>query len=296
MSRAVSHVASSAITVSQPWGQTVGARVDGLDVKSDLNDETFALVEQAFLAHHVVSIPGQQLDAAALLAFSRRVGPIEPHVLAEFHHPEHPEILVLSNIVRDGKAVGLADAGTYWHSDLSYKAQPSRATILHALEIPPEGGDTLFVNLVAAYEGLSADMQQRLEGLQGEHNYAYRSDRLAASLGIRKTLTDAQRKATPPVVHPVVRTHPVSGRKALYINPGFTVRLLGLGKTESDELLTQLFNHCLRPAYRFRYKWQPGDLVLWDNAAVMHRATTRELDPSRHRHLWRTIVSGDAPF
>jgi taurine dioxygenase len=139
-------------------------------------------------------------------------------------------------------------------------------------------------------------MQQRLEGLQAEHDYAYRSDRLAASLGIRKTLTDAQRKATPPVVQPVVRTHPVSGRKALYINPGFTVRVLGLDETESSELLTWLFNHCLRPAYRFRYQWQPGDLLLWDNAAVMHRATTRELDPSLHRHIWRTIVSGDAPF
>lgn len=278
----------------QPLGRTFAARLVGVDV-TRLDEEAFARLRQAFLEHHVISIPGQGLLPQTLLAFSRRLGPLERHVLRRYHHPEHPEIIVLSN-VREGDAPkGLADAGTYWHSDNSYKARPSAVTVLYALEVPEAGGDTLFTDMVAAYDDLPGALKQRLEGRRAVHDYAWRNDELARELGIREPLSEAQRRETPPVSHPVVRTHPVTGRKALYVNPGFTRCIEGLPEAESRSLLEEVFGHCLQERYRFRYRWRPGDLVLWDNAAVMHSATTRDLDPARRRTLWRTIVSGDAP-
>src|SRR5690606_15725113 len=199
----------------------------------------------------------------------------------------------LSNRVVDGKPLGLSDAGTYWHSDVSYKKRPARATLLYALEVPDEGGDTLFADLMAAWEALPDAMKRRIEGLRAIHNYAYRSNALADELHRRQRLTDEQLRETPSVVHPAVRTHPVTGRKAIYINPGFTVGFEGMDEAESDALKQAIFDHCLQDRFRFRYKWQAGDVLIWDNAAVMHSATTCDLDPSIHRTIWRPIIDGD---
>jgi taurine dioxygenase len=278
-----------------PLSPALGVRIAGVDLGRPLAAATWTACERAFVEHHLVSFPGQTLTEEQLLAFSRRLGELEPHVLSQYHHPQHPEVLLLSNEVRDGKAAGLADAGTYWHSDLSYKARPARATVLYGITIPDEGGDTLFANLERAYEDLSADMKHELAGLKAIHNYAYRSNQLAAELRVRQPLTPEQLAATPSVEHPVVRTHPISGRKSLFINPGFTVRFAGMPDAESDALKQRLFDHCLQARYQCRYKWRPGNLLLWDNAAVMHAATTRDLDPYRHRTLWRTTVRGDEP-
>ncbi len=280
----------------QPLGETLGARITGVDLSADLPGEVFHRIYRAYLDRHLIAIPGQRLTEERLIAFSRRIGPLESHVLSQYHHPHYPEIMVLSNVVENGKPLGSADAGSYWHSDISYKARPSRATVLYALEIPAEGGDTLFADMVAAYEALPAELRRQLDGLSALHDYSTRNDRLAREKGIRAPLTDAQRAATPAVLHPAIRTHPESGRKALYVNPGFTVQLEGVTPSESRETLSRVFDHCLRDEFRLRYRWAAGDVVLWDNAAVMHCATAGRLLPTEHRTLWRTIVSGGTPY
>jgi taurine dioxygenase len=289
-------VSAAARIATEPLSGALGARVTGVDLSRPLDAETWSVVERAYLERHVVALPAQSLTPPQLIAASLRFGPLEPHVLSQYHHREHPEILMLSNVVEDGQPLGLADAGTYWHSDVSYKARPSRATLLYAIEVPDEGGDTLFVNMTRAYADLPPRTRQRLEGLKAVHNYEYRHSQLVREVGIRAALTEEQRRATPDVVHPVVRAHPVTGRKALFINPGFTVRILGMPERESEALKQELFDHCLQDAYRLRYRWTVGDVLVWDNASVMHAATSRDLPASKRRTLWRTIISGDEPF
>ncbi len=278
----------------KPMG-ALGARIEGVGL-AEASAGQLDAIRQAFFDHHMLAIPGQELAVADALAFSRLFGPLEPHVLSEFHHPETPLIIVLSNVVEDGKPRGLADAGTYWHSDVSYKKRPALATMLYALEVPDDGGDTLFCNMMTAWDEAPADLKRRLDGLQAIHNYAWRSNALAGDLGVRKALTDEQLRETPSVVHPAVRTHPETGRKAIYVNPGFTVGFVGLDQEESEVLKREVFEHCLQDRFVFRYRWQPGDVVIWDNAAVMHSATTRDLPREKRRTLWRTIIVGEEPY
>ena len=275
----------------EPLGPTCGVRIEGVDA-ARLDDETFAEIYQLFLDRYVVALRGQRLDEAQTIALSRRFGPLEPHVLKEFHHQRHPEILMLSTVAEAGKPKGLADAGSYWHSDVSYKARPSRASALYAVEVPESGGDTLFCDMVAAYDALAPAMKKRLEGLRAAHNYEHRMNVQVAAFGVRKPLTEEQKRETPEVLHPVVRTHPETGRKALYVNPGFTVRIEGLAERESEALKEELFAHCLQDRFRFAYKWKAGDALIWDNACVMHKATVTELPPGARRTMWRTIISG----
>jgi taurine dioxygenase len=162
---------------------------------------------------------------------------------------------------------------------------------LYALEVPDEGGDTLFCDLTAAYEAMPETLKIRLDGLTAVHDYAQR-DRFAYKTGTQAQLSEAQKNATPPVSHPVVRTHPVSGRKAIYVNPTYTVKINELDQQRSDELLDQIYAHCLQERFQMRYKWRSNDVLLWDNAAVMHAATTQNLDPRKYRTLWRTIIVG----
>jgi taurine dioxygenase len=276
-------------------GPTCGVRIEGVDA-ANLDDATFAEIRRLFLENYVVALRGQSLNEEQVIALSRRFGPLEPHVLKEFHHGAHPEILMLSTVTEAGKPKGLADAGSYWHSDVSYKAKPSRASGLYAVEVPEEGGDTLFCDMVAAYEALPEATKRRLHGLKAAHDYEHRMKLQVAAFGVRKPLTEEQKRETPEVLHPVVRTHPETGRKALYVNPGFTVRIEGLSERESEALKEELFAHCLQDRFRFAYKWRAGDALIWDNACVMHKATVTELPPGSRRTMWRTIVSGDAPF
>ena len=280
----------------RPLGRTFAAEISGVDLAGPLDDATFAEIYRACFRYHVIALPGQRLTADGVIAVSRRFGGLEPHVLDQYHHPDHPEIIVLSNVVENGKPKGLADAGSYWHSDMSYTAKPPKATLLYALEVPEQGGDTLYCNMIAAYAALPKATKVRLEGFRAIHSYIYRTDEQVARHGIRPPLTEAQRKQTPDLVQPVVRTHPETGEKALYVNPGFTTRFLGLAEAESEALKQELFAHCLQDRFQFRYRWQAGDVVVWDNAAVMHRGTAVELDPKHHRTLFRTIISGSEPY
>ena len=246
-------------------------------------------ISDAFDHHHILTFRGYDgLSTDQVLAASRLFGKdLESHVFAQYHHPDDPLVMVLSNRVKGSKPAGLKDAGTFWHSDVAYKPEPARATLLYSLEVPDHGGDTLFCDLTAAYDDLSDEMKVRLDGLKAWHFYAHQK---------RDLFDDGKVQSPPECLHPVVRTNPSSGRKAIYITPAYTVRIDGMSAKDSQALMDDIFDHCLQDKYRMDYKWRAGDLVVWDNAAVMHSATTKDLDPSKYRTIWRTIISGGPTF
>ena len=286
---------SAASFVIQPLDPALGAEVRGLDLSRPLSDEAFARIHQAHLDHHVLVFRNQRITPTEQIAFSRRFGPLQIHVLKDFQLPDHPEILVVSNIKNaEGKPIGLGDAGHFWHSDLSYKSVPSLGSLLHAQELPPEGGDTLFANQHAAWDALPDDLRRAVEGLKAEHSYLAKYEELRARSPWRPKLSEAQLAEVIPAVHPVVRTHPETGRKALFVSEHFTTRIVGLPEDESRDLLARLFAHSTRARFVYRHRWQPDDLVFWDNRSVMHLAAGTP-DHLRRR-LNRTTIEGDLPF
>lgn len=212
----------------RPFDAPVGAEVVGLDISRPLSDNEFARIHQAHLDHHVLVFRDQQVSPAAHVDFSRRFGPLEIHVLHQFQLKGHPEILIVSNIKDNGEPIGLGDAGVYWHSDISYKAHPSLGSLLHAQELPSEGGDTLFADQHLAWEALSPELQQRILPLKAEHSYLAKYEDLRAKNPWRPKLSQAQIDQVSPAVQPVVRTHPETGRKALFVSEHFTTRIVGL--------------------------------------------------------------------
>jgi taurine dioxygenase len=273
----------------------LGAEVKGIDLSAPVAPETIEELTQAVAEYGVLVFPDQHLPPEQHLRFTRRFGPLEEHVLSDALLPGHPEIYVLSNVVENGKPQGRSYAGTYWHSDLSYVKEPSLGSMLYALEVPEVGGDTLFASMYRAYETLSRGLQRLLEGLEAVHDFAH-ADKLYFS---KRTdggqLTAAQKARTPPVTHPVLRTHPVSGRRALFVNPGFTAHFADMSPEESQPLLQYLFQHAIQPAFVYRHRWRRGDLVFWDNRCTMHQAI-RDYGPDEHRHMHRTTVRGESPF
>jgi taurine dioxygenase len=264
----------------------IGAEVMGVDLKA-IDAEARRAIYAAFLEYPVIAVRGQEgLSTADVLAASRILGPeLESHLFTRYNHPDDPLVMVLSNRVdAGGKAKGLRDAGSFWHSDVSYKEIPAKATLLYALEVPDEGGDTLFCDMAKAYDGLSDAMKARLQGLMAVHNYAHTP---------REIFRSGEVKPPPDCVHPVIRTNPETGRKSIYINPSYTVRIEGMHDAESEALKLEIYAHCLKDEYCARYKWRAGDVVAWDNGASMHAATTDKLDATKHRTLWRTIISGE---
>lgn len=271
----------------------LGAQVRGLDLSRPLSRADLARLQQAHWQHHVLVFRDQRITPAQQVAFSRLWGHLEIHVLHQFQLPGYPEILQVSN-VRDaqGRLEGLGDAGQLWHSDLSYKAKPSKGSLLHAQELPAEGGDTLFADQHAAYDALPLALKKQLQGLQAEHSYLLHYDALRAKSPWRPALTEAQREAVQPAIHPVVHTHQGNGRKALFVSEHFTSRILGLPEDESRDLLQQLFAHSVQPQFVYRHRWQPHDLVFWDNHSVLHLATGTH--GNQRRKLYRTTVEGHA--
>ncbi|NQV83173.1 MAG: TauD/TfdA family dioxygenase [Rhodospirillales bacterium] len=276
------------VTVT-PLKQGFGAEISGLDLSQPLTDDDRRAIYQAFLKHHLVVFHDQNLTPEHTVNAARILGDdLEPHLFKHFHHPDTPLIMVLSNRREDdGSPKGMADAGTFWHSDVSYKPNPAKATLLYAREIPDHGGDTLFCNLTAAYEAMPDDMKKRLEGLTAMHDYNHVP---------RDVFSKLKLTPPPPCPQPVVRTHPETGRKAIYINPGYTTHIEDMIEDESAALMKDIFRHCLSDRFRMRYKWRAGDVIAWDNAATMHSATTKNLDPSKHRTIWRATISGSSAF
>ena len=272
----------------------LGAEIVGLDLTQPLDDATFGDVRKAFLdSEGVLILRDQRITPEQHIAFSRRFGPLMIHVLHQFLLPGHPEILLVSNVMENGKPIGLGDAGRYWHSDMSYVAEPSLGSLLHAQEIPSEGGDTSFINLYRAYETLPAEIKRRIDGKRAIHSYRNSYDKMEGTT-FRPKLTEAQKAEVQEVTHPVVRTHPETGRKALFVSEGFTSRILGIPEEESRELLQMLFAHSTEPRFAYRHRWREHDLVFWDNRCAIHFA--HGCPPHLRRHMHRTTVQGDAPY
>jgi taurine dioxygenase len=271
-----------------------GAEVVGLDLARPLNDADFARLHRAHLDHHVLVLRDQRITPAQHVAFSRRFGPLQIHVQKKFELAGHPEVLIVSNIKENGEPIGLGDAGHFWHSDLSYKERPSLGSLLHAQELPREGGDTLFADQHAAYEALPEAVKARIANLKAEHSYLAKYEELRARSPWRPALTQAQLDEVKPVVHPVVRTHPETGRNALFVSEHFTTRVVGLPENESRALLELLFAASTKAAFQLRHRWLPHDIVFWDNRSVLHLAAGTP--DSERRKLYRTTIEGDTPF
>src|SRR5205814_5263498 len=248
----------------------------------------FKDIWDAFFRGQVLVFRGQKLAANEYLTFARQFGRPEPHVIDQFHHPEHADILILSNVQKNGQPIGLADAGTYFHTDYSYLDVPARATLLYSIVVPKVGGDTLFADQYAAYDELPAAMKRRVDGLVALHHYGNRDELDKGSRTVASVLTQDQEQKMAWVRHPVVRKHPVTGRKALYSVSGSSFGIEGMREDEAIELLDELKEHATQQKYQYRLKYGVGDVVIWDNASLLHSATLT--DPEDPRTLWRITV------
>ncbi|HYL90456.1 MAG TPA: TauD/TfdA family dioxygenase [Burkholderiales bacterium] len=248
----------------------------------------FREIWDAFFASQVLVFRGQKLSASEYLAFARQFGRPEPHVIDQFHHPEHADILILSNRRKNGEPIGLADAGTYFHTDYSYLDVPARATLLYSIEVPKTGGDTLFADQYTAYDDLPSSLKRQVENLVALHHYGNRDDLDENSRTVASVLTQEQEQKMTWVRHPVVRQHPVTGRKALYSVSGSSFGIEGMPEDEAIALLDELKDHATQQKYQLRLKYGVGDVVIWDNASLLHSATLT--DPGDPRTLWRITV------
>ena len=257
-------------------GETLGATIEGLDLARPLSQDEFDEVLGALGRFGVVRFPRQELSGRQLADFSARFGKLEINVANAFQEPGIPEVMILSNIVENGQPVGLADAGQDWHTDMSYSRTIALANVLYGIKIPRRGGKALgtteFANMHAAYDGLPAEMKRDLEGMTVLHDFNKFWEMMRSRGSPRPPLTEAQRKAKPPVSHPIFLTHPITGRRVLYANPGYSVRINELPQKESDEMLEFLFEHQLRAEYRYAFHWQEGDVLMWEDIGTIHNA------------------------
>ena len=280
--------------ILSPLCSGFGLEASGVDIAQPMSDEAFAELERAFFAGQVLVLRGQSLTPAQFVAFARRLGPPQPHVIDQFHHPEDPNILILSNVKKDGKPTGLQDAGSYFHTDYSYLQVPARATTLYSIAVPEVGGNTLFANQQAAYDDLPESMKKRIEPLYGIHHYGNRHDTDDRSRTAASPLTDAQKAKLPLITHRIARPHPVTGRKSLYAVSGSSFGIVGMPEDEARDLLDELALHSTQPQYRYSLAYGVGDVVIWDNASLLHSATL--IDPDDARTLWRITVLEPAPI
>jgi taurine dioxygenase len=275
-------------------------RLENVDLSKTLTDTEFEGVVQALGRHGVICFPRQTLTSRQLHDFSARFGTLEINVGGMFQDPELPEVMILSNIVRDGKPIGIGDAGQDWHTDMSYSRTVAFANVLYGIEIPVKDGralgNTNFADMAAAWDDLPADVKRTLEGRQALHDFAKFWDMMRRERNSpRPPLSEEQRRKKPPVHHPVSFRHPVSGRTILYANPGYTVRIEGLPEQESDELLAFLFEHQVQSKFVHSFSWTPGDVLMWDNLRVIHKALS-DYGPDTPRHIKRCQVMADRIF
>jgi len=285
----------------KPVDGALGARILGIDLNDPLDDATFEAVRAALGQYGVLCFPGQNLEPAPHKAIASRLGSLETNVATGFSVEGHPEVMILSNMVQGGRPIGLADAGQGWHTDMSYNAVISIANMLFAVEAPPPAngrpvGDTEFSNMHAAYDDLPDAFKTRLAGATAEHDFNKFWEMMRERKGSpRPPLTPEQRRKKPPAHHPIFMDHPITGRKVLYANPGYAVRIDGFAQDESDSLLAFLFEHQLQPKYRYAHHWTKGDVLLWDNIGTIHNAVA-DYGPDQHRCMRRCQVMADKAF
>jgi taurine dioxygenase len=273
--------------------ESFGIETSDVDLSLPLSDAQFAELERAFYANQVLALRGQDITPAQFAAFARRIGPPQPHVIDQFHHPDDPNILILSNVRKDGQPTGLQDAGSYFHTDYSYLQVPARATTLYSRVVPRVGGNTLFANQLAAYDDLGPTMKKLIDPLLAVHHYGNRNDENEASRTVASVLSAEQKARMPVITHRIARPHPVTGRKALYAVSGSSFGIVGMPDDEARGLLDELAAHATQPRYQLSVHYGVGDVVVWDNAALLHSATLT--DPDDARTLWRiTVLEEDA--
>ena len=281
-------------------GGALGATVRGLDLSLPLSPSRRDEIIDALGVHGVLDFPRQDLTARQLRDFSAHFGQLEVNVANAYQEDGLPEVMTLSNIRKDGKPIGLADAGQDWHTDMSYSRMIAFANILYGIEIPTRDGRPLgateFCSMHAAYEALPQALKERLDGMTVTHDFNKFWEMMRRERGsTRPPLSEAQRQAKPPVSHPVFLTHPITGRKVLYANPGYSMRINDLPEKESDEILQFLFAHQLKPEYRYRHEWSKGDLLMWDNMGTIHNAVA-DYRPDEPRLIKRCQVAATRFF
>ena len=283
-----------------PSDAPLGAEVRGVDVAADPDGATVQHVKDALHRYKVIVLRNQKITPEQQIAFCGRFGQLEPHVLPQYLVPGYRDLVRISNVLDDaGQPIGMIDAGRVWHSDGQFLEHPNMYSMLYALEVPRDDaarplGATQFISTAYAYAQLPPAMRERLQGLQGVNSLAgvYASLKRANVASKRAPLAEAQKRE---VVHPLVRTHPVTGEKCLYVSKAATLRIIGLPEAESDALIDELSDWCVREGTIYSHRWQVGDLLMWDNCASQHLAIGDYALPQR-RLMHRTTVGGTAPF
>jgi taurine dioxygenase len=299
-----------------PLSDFLGAEIRGLDLARPVDTPTREELLDLFWRHKVIVIRDQEVDPDGFIRFAELFGAIEPFFISAYNLPSHPQIYVLSNVRENGKPIGRDGAGTHWHSDSTFTEKPSSVTLLHGVTVPVRGGDTLFVDTAAAYERLDAATKARIDGRRAIHRYqrkefVYSGDRVADEAERREiervkamrlaeanaagpSPTQQRSNQEPDRLHPIVRTHPVTGRKALYLNDEMTVGIDGMPEDEAVPLLRRLCEEATAPEHVLRYRWRRGDVVAWDNASLIHTATFTPPDEPRVMH--RLTIAGSVPY
>lgn len=277
--------------VIRPLGPVAATEITGIDLAQPLDGPVFAEIEAAFDRSGVIVVRDQKITPAQQIAFARRFGDIEVNYNSgKYGLAEHPEIYKISNITQDSKPIGSRRAGENWHSDMIYSAQPPRATMLYAIEVPELHGlmlgDTAFANVAAAFDALPETMKQHIDGVNGVFDFASRT---------RSEAPDAATvKRYPPVQHPIVRTHPATGRKCLYINRDDCTGIAGLPDEAAEALVVALSDHVIKPEFVYRHQWREGDVVMWDNCTMQHKAIL-DYDLPQRRLMHRLTIAGSVP-
>jgi len=286
----------------KPSGGVLGCRIEGLDLSRPFGKRELGFTLRCLADYGVVSFPKQSLDPAGQVAFSRRFGDLEVHISGAFQEPGHPEIMILSNILQNGRPVGLADAGQDWHTDMSFSKTIAYVNVLYAVKVPRRDGRplgaTLFASMIAAYDALPTDVKRRVEGRTATHDFNKFWEMMRQRGGVqtsRAPMTEEQKRCKPPVSHPMVMVHPISGRKILYADPGYTVSIDDIDKRESDELLAFLFQHQLQPQFRYAHRWAEGDVLIWDNLQTLHNAEA-DYRADEHRLIKRCQAMANEVF
>lgn len=268
--------------------------VEVLDCRAgpQMPDEAFDALRAAFEQHSLVLLRDQDLSPAEQEQFTRRFRELEYHVLKEHTIAEHPGVMVLTNAVEDGKPQGAHKVGWHWHTDLTYYPKPCDMTMLLGIEIPPEGGDTFFCSLTAAYEALGTEERRQVDGLRAVHSY---NTMRAIKFPDAAPLSQEQLDRVRDVEQPLIRQHPVTGRRALYVSEYIIKNIVGMDVPDSQAFLGRLVAHATEDRFVYRHRWTKGDLVFWDNRATMHKATPYD-DVRYRRRMHRSMTAGDAPF
>ncbi|HZX87458.1 MAG TPA: TauD/TfdA family dioxygenase [Reyranella sp.] len=276
----------------RPLNDVIGAEVSGVDLAEPLSPADFDRIKAVWFDRTILVFRGQSMTPAQQIAFTRLFGELVVYTRSTNALPGHPEVLVLSNLTRDGKPIGSPASGRYWHSDGHYLKQPPSASLLYGIEVPPTGGHTWFANMQAAYDALPDATKQRIDGRKviisrvQSRPYNYPN---------KPPVTEQERAAWPDMPQPLVRTHPETGRKALYVGGNVPWQVEGMPVEESDVLIPQLQAFATRPEFTYVHHWRAGDVILWDNRSSMHRATAYDQIGGR-RLMHRTTVAGDEAY